>query len=74
MKNLRSLAILGLGIEENKVDTALENHAGDITSAIYQVLKQWQNGYENAAIAYNNLCQALTKVNLNYYISRLTET
>ena len=73
-EDLANLAILGLGIEENKVDTALQNHPGDINSAANQILKQWRNGYENTANAYSILCKALRKVKLDYYIKRLTET
>ena len=65
--DLRKLAIRGLGMKENEVDTALENHRGDLNEAADQVLKQWWKSQENGSIAYTKLFQALGVVNLPLY-------
>ena len=66
-ENLRNLAIIGLRIEQNEVDTALENHPGDIKEAANQVLTQWLKSQEQGSIAHTTLFQALGKVNLSLY-------
>ena len=72
--DLRNLALSGLKMEADEVEIALTNNPSDLNSAAYHVLKLWRNGYENAAVAYNILCQALRKVKLASHITRLTET
>ena len=65
---LRALAISGLAMKSAQVETSLQNNSGDITSAVYGVLREWRATKCDAAEAYEELYKALNKCNLGHYI------
>ena len=50
-------------MDSDEVNIVLNDNQSDLISATYCVLKQWRNGYENAAIAYNMFVKFLEKLN-----------
>ena len=67
---LRTLATIGLGIEEHVIDGHLYNEK-DINEAALSVLKEWRKGQPNSKVAYSELCEVLTKENvrMDFYIA-----
>ena len=65
--DIRVLAIHGLGLREDVVNTHLYNER-DIRDVVYKVLKEWRNAQPNSRIAYSELCTALRRVGMASYI------
>ena len=56
---LRCLAIHGLKIKSNVVESCLAN-ATEISEAAYQVMLRWIKNEPDRKVAYDNMCRALT--------------
>ena len=50
------------------IERHIKNHGPNITEAAHRVLLDWRKNQSNDIEAYNNLSQALKKVNMIYYI------
>ena len=61
-QQLEDLAIIGLGIEDHKIDHHLMGKS--VTHAARHVLKEWRDGQVNRKVAYKNICKALIDVNM----------
>ena len=59
--DILSLAIRGLGIEQNIVQIA---NSLDFSLASYRILWRWMESQVNERIAYSNLCLALKSANM----------
>ena len=72
--DLYTLAIIGLAISEEKVETSLTNHT-EINMAVYHVLKEWRTSQISNEVAYDKLCDALKNddVNMASLISKALE-
>ena len=57
--DLREIAINGLEIEGIKVQRHINNNPGDITSAAYNLLKEWRDTRQDFITAYMKLSEAL---------------
>ena len=66
---LYTIALDGLHIEYYMVQTELNNHRGDISSAALAVLQCWKKNHEDLKAAYVELCNALRSVNMGFYIA-----
>ena len=64
---LRKLGVMGFHLETEEIDTHIMNNS-DIASAAYHVLSEWRNQQEDHKVAYNILCDALRKVNMELMI------
>ena len=67
-RKLRKLGIVGLKIDNNIIDSALQNNT-DIVEAAYDVLKQWRDSQPDKTSAYTQICQALTDVKMEMLIN-----
>ena len=68
--DLRKLAIIGLNIEEIVVANSVKNHPNEFSVAVGSVLKTWRVKKENDKLAYTELCEALKKAEMLYYIEK----
>ena len=57
----------GLKLDLAAVETSIQNHK-NVNMAMYDVLKKWRVSQSDAKIAYDNLCEALTAVNMDSLI------
>ena len=57
-RTLRTLAIVGLGVKGETVDSCLQNN-DDINDAAYEVLNDWRKTQVSKYEAYTNICKAL---------------
>ena len=63
-KDLRDVALKGLGIEGQDVQRHISN-SKDITEAAYNVLRDWFNTQKSPSVAYVMLTRALEAANKN---------
>ena len=69
--DLRSLGIDGLRVEANKVDTLIHNHPNDISSAAYDLLRDWSKTQPNKIIALERMLEALQRVKMSSLITEI---
>ena len=67
-EELVTIAILGLGADDDLVDRHLKDNHDNIAMASKCVLKDWKQTQPNSHVAYINMCKALGKVNKNQYV------
>ena len=70
--DLRLLATTGLGTEDYVLDGHIDQDK-NIMEATLGVLKEWQRGYMDMALAYTDLCQILEEVGMSFYIGDVLE-
>ena len=70
-KDIRSLAIGALKMEENKVEQHFANHPSNIAEAVYLILQEWLKNQPNRSEARTVLIQALHTVKLKALIELL---
>ena len=68
LKDLRTLATNGLKVPEYNIDSICTDKCDSVNEAALEVLKTWLKMQENRTEAYDNLCNALRKVKMDYYI------
>ena len=61
-EQLEDLAIIGLGIDDHKIDHHLVGKS--VTHAARHVLKEWRDRQVNRKEAYRNICLALRAVKM----------
>ena len=59
LAELREVAIKGLGIKNNKVDRHVNRLPSDISSATFDLLREWRYTQQNSKEAYAKLIKAL---------------
>ena len=62
----------GLKLDLSVVETSIHNN-DDVNMAMYDVLKKWRVSQRDAKIAYDNLCEALTAVNMDSLIQEVLQ-
>ena len=67
--DLRILATNGLKVSEYKIDSICTDKRDSVNEAALEVLKTWLKKQKNRTEAYDNLCNALKKVEMDYYIT-----
>ena len=67
---LMALAGLGLKMSPFEIHRYLVNNPNDFYSATLSLLEDWRETQEDAAAAYRNLCEALERVKMEFYISQ----
>ena len=67
LQELRTFAIIGLGLGDEAVQLHITNHPSDIGSAAYDLLKQWRERKPNGRVAYANILHAIDAANLKSY-------
>ena len=67
-EELVTIAILGLGADDDLVDRHLRDSHDNIVMASWRVLKDWKQTQPNSHVAYLNMCKALEKVEKNQYV------
>ena len=65
---LKTIALIGLRMDDHIVETELYYHPGDITSAAHAVLKCWKINKYDPKAAYVELCNALRSVNMGFCV------
>ena len=68
---LRKLGITGLGVEDRFISKHLKDKHGDITSAVYSVLKEWRKKHPDDMEAWQDLHKALGDAGMSYYRNTL---
>ena len=68
---LRILGIRGLGMKTEQIERHLEDNKGDIASAVFKVLNEWQTTHHDPESAYETLRKCLRKCNLSNYMQVL---
>ena len=63
----------GLKLDLSVVETAISNNKDDVNMAMYDVLKKWRVSQPDSKMAYNNLCEALTVVNMDSLIQEVLQ-
>ena len=71
-KDLRNLAITGLGIKQHEVNVALSNNS-DITEAANHVINNWRKSVEDPEDVYKKLTKALRENGLASVVPILDE-
>ena len=69
-EELKVLATNGLKMQNFHSERHLQNHQNNITEAAHKVLIQWRTNQANDKTAYNKLCKALKRANMEYYIEK----
>ena len=68
---LRDLGIMGFGVKESNIATALTNNNNSITEAARVVISTWSDDYEDAAEAFEDLCKILKKIGKAAWITAI---
>ena len=63
----------GLKLGLNVVKTCMHNDKDDVNMAMYNVLEKWRVSQPDPKIAYDNLCEALTVVNMDSLIQEVLQ-
>ena len=71
--DLRDLGIMGLGVRQYVIDTALRDSTGDVTKAALRVIRAWSSEYTDKEQAYRVLRESLRRINRTSWIKALTE-
>ena len=71
-QELRNLAMLGLRVKSNVIDTKLTNER-DIKEAALKVIQQWATSKEHKRAAYVELCEILIKIRRSAYMNVLKD-
>ena len=56
---LLDLAVIGLGLNHDAVQTRVTNHKEDIIRAAHEVLRDWIHNELDRKVAYDKMCRAL---------------
>ena len=71
--DILTLGRRGLKLDLSVVETAISNNKDDVNMALYDVLKKFRVSQPDAKIAYDNLCEALTAVNMDSLIQEVLQ-
>ena len=71
--DILTLGRTGLKLDLSVVETAISNNKDDVNMAMYDVLKKFRVSQPDAKIAYDNLCEALTAVNMDSLIQEVLQ-
>ena len=63
--------MIHLGMEENKIQTHLNNYPQNINTAAYHCLREWRQDYQDDKKAYRDMCAALEKAELKRFIKAM---
>ena len=68
---LRELAIVGLNLDASRVMKHINNKPSDIQPAAYDLLCEWIKSQLSSRIAFQNLCEALKRSDMNILLKVL---
>ena len=71
MGNLRSLGIIGLGMEASDVQIFIQNDKNDISSAAFNLLAEWARKQPNKITALKRIQDALQRVGMIAFIEEI---
>ena len=71
--DILTLGRRGLKLDLSVVETAISNNKDDVNMAMYYVLKKFRVSQPDAKIAYDNLCEALTALNMDSLIQEVLQ-
>ena len=71
--DILTLGRTGLKLDLSVVEAAIVNNNDDVNMAMYEVLKSFRVSQPDAKIAYDNLCKALTAVNMDSLIQEVLQ-
>ena len=66
------LAVIGLALDISVINISVKNNQQDFTATVLGVFEEWRKSQSDEYEAYHNLCEALTKANMPFYIAALT--
>ena len=66
---MRILGIRGLQMEDNRVNTIIENNQNNISSAAYAVLTKWYENQPDKTSVCDNLREALQRADMRSLIA-----
>ena len=68
---LKNLTITGLNLDHSMVENHIINNPNDIQSAAYDLLNEWKKSQLSSRIAFQNLCEALKRSDMNILLKVL---
>ena len=71
--DILTLGQTGLKLDLSIVETAIVNNKDDVNMAMYDILKKFRVSQPDVKIAYDNLCEALTVVNMDSLIGEVLQ-
>ena len=69
--NLRTLGIIGLGMEASDVEIFIQNDKNDISSATFNLLAEWARNQPNKITAFKTMQNALQRVGMIAFIEEI---
>ena len=64
---LMTLGIKGFGMDDYQVGACMDENRNSTTDAAHQLLREWRENYDDAQVAYQELCKVLDNIDMRYY-------